>query len=127
MVNFGPRESVPAAFAERQLLEHNPTVTLMRTTIDENRSLGEHIAQKASRATGPTCLMLPLEGVSAVDRTGQPFDDPDAREALFAAVREHHGDVELVEVSRHINDHEFADAAAQRLVEMIQASGELSS
>jgi len=127
MVNFGPRDSVPPAFTDRLLLEHNPTVTLMRTTIEENRALGEQIARRASRAEGPTCLMLPLEGVSAVDREGQPFDDPSAREALFDAIREHHGDVELVEVARHINDADFADAAARRLIEMIQASGEPTS
>ena len=124
MVNFGPRRDVPARFADRLFYEHNPTVTLMRTTLEENRRLGEQIGDRAAAAVGPTTLMLPLEGVSAIDRAGEPFDDPAAREALFAGIRDHHAPAELIELPHHINDPEFADAAAMRLIELINSQGE---
>jgi len=126
MVNFGPRDDIPPRFADRLFYEHNPTVTLMRTTVEENRRLGREIAEKAAASTGPTTLMLPLGGVSAIDRAGQPFDDPEARDALFTAIRDHHGTAELLELPHHVNDPEFADAAATRLIELINRQSKLS-
>jgi uncharacterized protein (UPF0261 family) len=120
MVNFGPKSSVPDRFRERQFYEHNPSVTLMRTTIEENRQLGEDIARKAAASIGPTAILLPLRGVSAIDRAGGPFDDPPARNALFTAIREHHGHTELVELDQHINDPGFAEFAARRLIELLR-------
>ncbi|MCH8008149.1 MAG: Tm-1-like ATP-binding domain-containing protein [Chloroflexi bacterium] len=101
------------------MMAMRPT-TLMRTTVDENRQIGAEIARKTAASTGPSVILLPLDGVSAIDKEGQPFDDPAAREALFAAIREHHGDVELVELPHHINDAEFAKEAALRLMKMIE-------
>lgn len=120
MVNFGPPETIPTEFKDRKFYRHNPTVTLMRTTPEENRRLGEEICRKASESKGPTCLMLPLQGISAIDRSGQPFDDPTARSALFNAIRARHGSVELIEHDAHINDPDFAEAAARRLITMLR-------
>ena len=119
MVNFGPRDTVPVQFAHRKFHVHNASVTLMRTTPEENAALGEEIGKKLSAATGPTILMLPLQGVSAIDRTDQPFDDPAARTALYDAIRRHRGHVELIELDRHINDAEFAAAAANKLLSLL--------
>ncbi len=119
MVNFGPPESVPAMFAERKFYHHNPTVTLMRTTVEENSQLGKLIGEKLTAARGPRAVLLPAAGVSAIDRTGQPFDDPHARAALFVALREHSQGVEIVERNEHINDEAFATAAAQKLIELM--------
>ena len=127
MVNFGPPESVPEKFSERKFYHHNPSVTLMRTTALENAQLGKEIARKAAASSGPVTIMLPLEGVSAIDCDGQPFDDPESRNALFHAIREHHGDVELVELPHHINDVEFAEAAAGRLTELIKQQMSMKS
>jgi uncharacterized protein (UPF0261 family) len=119
MVNFGPRETVPAKFAERKFYQHNANVTLMRTTAAENRRLGEEIGRKAAAATGPTKIMLPLRGVSALDQAGQAFDDPAARAQLFAGIREHAGRVSIAAVDQHINDEAFAELAARSLLEML--------
>jgi uncharacterized protein (UPF0261 family) len=119
MVNFGPPESIPPKFAARTFYCHNPSVTLMRTTIAENAALGEEIGRKAAAAAGPTAIVLPLYGVSAIDREGQPFDDPAARSALFDALRRNHGNVKLIELENHINDPEFAAAAARQLIAML--------
>jgi len=95
-------------------------VTLMRTSVEENKKLGEEIARKADAATGPTAILFPLRGVSAIDREGQPFDDPTAREALLDAIRRHHGRIELVEIDHHVNDSGFAEAAARKLLELLR-------
>src|SRR5262249_28043320 len=87
MVNFGPRDTVPAKFQERRFYQHNPTVTLMRTTPAENDQLGKEIAHKASAARGPTAMLVPLRGVSAIDKEGQPFWWPEADQALFQSLR----------------------------------------
>jgi uncharacterized protein (UPF0261 family) len=121
MVNFGPPETIPPKFADRKFYRHNPTVTLMRTTPDENKKLGEEIARKAAAATGPTAILFPLRGVSAIDREGQPFDDRPARDALLDALHRNRGSVELLERNQHINDPEFAEYAARKLIELLNA------
>ncbi len=119
MVNFGPMTTVPERFKDRMFYQHNPTVTLMRTTVEENRKLGEEIGRKAAGATGPTCIMIPLKGVSAIDQTGKAFDDPAARQALYDGIRTTRGNVELVELDNHINDAAFAEAAVRRLQDLM--------
>jgi uncharacterized protein (UPF0261 family) len=119
MVNFGPPETVPEKFKGRKFHQHNPTVTLMRTTPEENAKLGQEIGRKVAAAKGPAAILLPLRGVSAIDRQGQPFDDPAARQALYDAIRASRGSVELVEMDNHINDEAFAVAVAQKLVALI--------
>ncbi|TML90468.1 MAG: UPF0261 family protein [Actinobacteria bacterium] len=121
MVNFGPRETVPEKFEGRNLYVHNPTITLMRTTPEENAELGREIGRKLSAATGPTVLFVPLKGVSMIDVEGQPFYDAAADEALRAGLRETlDGRVELHEVDTDINDPAFATAMADRLHELIR-------
>jgi uncharacterized protein (UPF0261 family) len=123
MVNFGPRETVPAQFEDRNLYVHNPTVTLMRTTAGECAELGRTIAHKLSAATGPTALFVPLGGVSMIDVPGQPFHDPEADEALVASLKDGLGEnVELHERDEDVNDPAFATAMADRLHELIQAA-----
>jgi uncharacterized protein (UPF0261 family) len=122
MVNFGPPETIPEKFKERQFYRHNATVTLMRTTVEENRRLGEEIGHKAAAAIGPTGILLPKKGVSAIDRAGQPFDSPAARAALFAGIRATCGTVQIEELDCHINDPEFADSAAKALLELLNVS-----
>lgn len=121
MVNFGPRDTVPERFKARRFYQHNPNVTLMRTTPAENDKLGQEIAQKASAAHGPTAILLPLKGVSAIDRQGEAFWWPDADRALFQSIRNWVGpQVILLELDLHINDAEFARAAAETLLGMVQ-------
>ena len=119
MVNFYEPESVPAQFQGRKLHRHNANVTLMRTTAEENSRIGADIGRKLARAAGPRAILLPRQGVSALDRCGQPFDDPQAREALFHAIRAEAVGVEILELDCHLNDRVFAETAAKRLLEMM--------
>jgi uncharacterized protein (UPF0261 family) len=124
MVNFGPRDSVPEEFEDRNLHVHNPQVTLMRTTADENAELGGILGEKLSAATGPTALALPLGGVSMLDVEGEDFHNPGADEALFDALRANLGDdVELVEMETDVNDEAFAEAIAAKLDEYMREAG----
>ena len=124
MVNFGPWDTVPAQFAGRNLYKHNPTVTLMRTTAEECAEIGRQIAEKVNLSTGPCAVMLPLRGVSMIDAEGQPFCGPDEDEALFDALRHGitPGRAEIVEMDAHVNDDEFAIAAAQKLIDLMKAA-----
>lgn len=121
MVNFGPMDTVPAQFKDRNLYKHNPTVTLMRTTADELKSIGHEIASRLADAAGKTTLILPLKGVSMIDVEGQPFYDAEADKALFDTLRtELEGsNVEIVELDTDINDKEFAVAAAKKLISLL--------
>ena len=121
MVNFGPMDTVTAQFKDRNLYKHNPTVTLMRTTADELKSIGHEIASRLADATGKTTLILPLKGVSMIDVEGQPFYDAEADKALFDTLRtELEGtNVEIVELDTDINDKEFAVAAAKKLISLL--------
>jgi len=92
----------------------------MRTTPEENAELGRTVAAKLNLAEGPVVVLLPKRGVSAIDREGQPFNDPAAdaafREALKAALDSR---IPVRELDLHINDDAFADAAAATLLEML--------
>ncbi|SYX83350.1 Tm-1-like ATP-binding domain-containing protein [Paenibacillus alvei] len=124
MVNFGPFDSVPEQFRNRNFYKHNPTVTLMRTTVEENKELGKIIADKLNQAISPTVLMLPLKGVSALDVEGQPFYGTEEDKALFDTLRTRINKeaVELIEINADINDEQFAIAAAQKLIELMKHS-----
>ena len=122
MVNFAAVESVPKEFQGRNLYKHNPTVTLMRTTIEENRQLGLIVSEKLNMAKSPTALMLPLKGVSMIDMEGQPFYGAEEDQMLFSTLREHinRDVVELIEIDTDINDQKFAIAAAKKLIELMK-------
>ena len=124
MVNFGPKESIPASFDGRRFLVHNPTVTLMRTTEEEMATLGTSIATKLAAATGPVAVFLPLQGVSGIDVAGGPFEDAEADRALFAAI--HKGldgtGVPVTDLDCQINDNGFGLAAADALHALITGS-----
>ncbi|GAA0077464.1 Tm-1-like ATP-binding domain-containing protein [Clostridium sp. CTA-5] len=121
MVNFGSIDTVPKKFEGRNFYKHNPTVTLMRTTVDENRMLGKKIAEKLNMATEKTTLLLPLKGVSMLDEIGQPFYGEEEDKMLFDTLRnEVNTDiVEIVELNLTLNDKEFGEAAAQKLIDLM--------
>jgi uncharacterized protein (UPF0261 family) len=113
MVNFGAPATVPSQFAGRLFYEHNPQVTLMRTTPEECVEIARFIARGLNACEGPVRLLLPAGGVSALDTPGQPFWDPEADEALFATLEAEVQQTDQRQVRRlpqHVNDPEFADA-----------------
>lgn len=112
MVNFNAPETVPAKYEGRLFYEHNPQITLMRTTPDENAQMGRFIGEKLNQMNGVVRFFLPEGGVSALDAPSQPFWDPDADKALFTALEEtvrQTANRQLIRVPHNINDPEFAE------------------
>ena len=121
MVNFGPPDTVPEKFRDRHFYQHNPTVTLMRTTAEETAELGKIMADKLNQAKGPTTVLIPIQGVSAIDKTGEPFDSPEARDAWRESLKAHIGEnVTVIEMDAHINDDEFATKLAEMLLKSLK-------
>ena len=123
MVNFGEIATVPEKYRNRQLLEHNPQVTLMRTTVDENERVGAWIAARLNQMPGPVRFLIPEKGVSMIDVDGGPFYDPKADEALFAAVESNvktSDERKVIRLPFAINDAEFADALADNFLEIVR-------
>jgi uncharacterized protein (UPF0261 family)/ABC-type branched-subunit amino acid transport system ATPase component len=113
MVNFGAPDTVPERYRGRLLYPHNPQVTLMRTTVEENAQMGRWIGERVNRMEGPVRFFLPEGGVSALDAPGKPFYDPAARAALFQALEETVRTTpgrQLIRLPHNINDPEFAAA-----------------
>lgn len=113
MVNFGAPDTVPEKYAGRRFYEHNPQVTLMRTTAEENARMGRWIGARLNEMEAPVRFFLPEGGVSALDAPGQPFDDPAARHALFTALEDtvrQTATRRLIRRPENINDPAFAAA-----------------
>ncbi len=111
MVNFNAPDSVPERYRGRLFYRHNPQITLMRTTVEENIAIGRFIGEKLNAMNGVVRFFLPEGGVSALDAPGQPFWDPAADKALFAtldATVRQTASRQLVRVPHHINDPAFA-------------------
>ena len=124
MINFGPMDSVPERYKQRNLYKHNPTVTLMRTTADECRRIGEFIATKLNAMRGPVHFLIPEGGISAIDKPGGPFHDPEADRMLFDTLATHFragAERKLVRLPHHINDEAFADALVAAWLEIAPA------
>lgn len=123
-VNFGPKGTVPERYASRKLFEHNPTVTLMRTSPEECRAIGSFIAEKIlkfAKCKEMVNLVLPLGGVSMISTPGGPFADTEADEACFNALKGglRGSGVHVVEDERAVNDEGFALDVAKRLAKLM--------
>lgn len=117
MVNFGTPDSVPAKFKDRLFYHHNPQVTLMRTTPEENAELGRILAEKISTYRAPVTVLLPSGGISVVSAPGGPFHNAKADAALYAALESGlRKDIPVVKVEANINDPAFAKACAEALL-----------
>jgi uncharacterized protein (UPF0261 family) len=121
MVNFGARDTVPAKFEGRNFYQHNPQVTLMRTTPEECRKIGEAMAQRLNLSRGPVTVLLPLRGISVISAAGQPFHDAAADQALFDALKSNlRRDIEVRELDANVNDASFAEACVKTLLQNLQ-------
>ena len=123
MVNFGPPETVPAKFSGRKFYQHNPQVTLMRTTAEECEQLGGIIANKLNFSTGPVTVLLPLRGGSVVSAPGEPFHDSIADRTLYNALKTNlRPNIPVVEMDCTINELAFAEACADALLQKLGPS-----
>ena len=125
MVNFYARETVPARFSGRKFYIHNPNVTLMRTTAEENEAMGMFIAERLNRMEGPVRFLIPEGGVSGLDAPGQPFNDPAANRMLFSTIERMFVQTprrRLIKLPHHINDRPFAEALVSNFREIAETT-----
>lgn len=121
MVNFAGIDTVPEKYRNRNLYIHNPQITLMRTTLEENVAMGKWIGERLNRSIGPVRFLLPLGGVSLLDAPGQPFHDPAADEALFAAIEstvQQTAERQVIRVPHAINAPEFSSEVVRHFNEI---------
>ncbi|KJC61615.1 ABC transporter permease [Bradyrhizobium sp. LTSPM299] len=126
MVNFGAPDTIPERYRKRKFHVHNPQVTLMRTTPEENERMGRWIGDKLNQMDGPVRFVLPEGGVSALDAPGQPFWDPDADTALFRALEQtvrQTSNRQVIRVKRNINDPEFTAAIVSAFRPLLGRAG----
>ena len=110
-----PMDDLPEKFRHGRVLnKHNPTMTTMRTNVEENRKIGAFIVEKLRRAKGPVKILIPRGGLSSIDKPGAVFYMPEANEALFETLQEGFAgtEVEVIEDERHLYDPGFGEAAA---------------
>ena len=120
MIAFGPRATVPERFNGHRILAHNELVTLVRTTAEQCRAIGERVAERLGRPNAATAICIPLGGTSMLDNEGQEFRDPDAVRAFVDGLRAKADvGVEIVLSDCNINDPEFADLLFQKLVSVM--------
>jgi uncharacterized protein (UPF0261 family)/energy-coupling factor transporter ATP-binding protein EcfA2 len=122
MVNFWAWDTVPEKFRGRNLYRHNANVTLMRTTAEEARRIGEWIVAKLNRMEGPVRFLIPEGGLSLIDAPGKPFWDPAADKALIDAITSGFRagpQRKLARLPHNVNDPEFAAALVAAFREVI--------
>jgi uncharacterized protein (UPF0261 family) len=121
MCNFWARDTIPERYRDRTFYEWNPNVTLMRTTVDENRRMARVFAEKLNAATAPVKVLIPLRGVSEIDVAGKPFHAPETIRAFVDTIRaELRADIEVLEIDADINDPVFSAATAETLLGMVR-------
>ena len=120
MANYGERETLPPEHEGRNLYIHNPQVTLLRTNAEECRELGRILAEKANANPAPTAIVIPRKAISIISAEGQPFHDAEADQALFNAIHEH-ARCEVIDFDEEINSEVFAQAAARKLLSLINS------
>ncbi|GAB4847464.1 ToMV susceptible protein tm-1(GCR26) [Ancistrocladus abbreviatus] len=121
MVNFGAKDTIPSSFQDRKIYEHNAQVSLMRTTIDENKNFASFISNKVNKASSKVCVCLPQNGVSALDAPGKPFHDPEATGTLINELQrliQTNEDRQVIVYPYHINDPDFAKALVDSFLEI---------
>jgi len=121
MANYGERETLPEEHEDRTIYIHNPQVTLLRTNAEECAQLGKILAEKANANSAPTAILNPRKAISIISAVGQPFHDVEADQALFDAIHTH-AVCEVIDYDEEINSAIFAQAAAHKLLELIESN-----
>ena len=116
---YGPEKSLPPEYKSRKYIAHNPNMTLVRTSCEEMKAVGEIMATKLNRSKGPTIVMIPLRGFSYPNRKGEPLYDEEGNQAFIQSLKENIRDVKVIEIDAHINDPEFANSAAQTMEKLL--------
>lgn len=120
MVNFWGEETVPEKYKDRLFYHWNPNVTLMRTNVEENATLGKIFAEKLNMAIAPVKVLIPLKGFSEIDAPGQPFWWPEANQAFINELTKRlKPEIEVILMDNNVNDPEFSERCATELLNLL--------
>jgi len=123
---LGPIANLEEKYKKRPLYYFNPAVTMVKMTLEERATVGRVVAEKLNMATGPTKVMIPLKGFCMYCHPGEPLHDPEGDRVLIETLKKHlRPQIPIREVDAHINDPEFADAAAAEMIELIRNSSRM--
>jgi uncharacterized protein (UPF0261 family) len=123
MVNFWGEETVPEKYKDRLFYHWNPNVTLMRTNVEENATLGKIFAEKLNMAIAPVKVLIPLKGFSEIDAPGQPFWWPEANQAFINELTKRlKPEIEIILMDNNVNDPEFSERCATELLKLLDSN-----
>jgi uncharacterized protein (UPF0261 family) len=112
---------VPANLSDRQLYEHSPVTTLMRTNMAESEKVGAIIGRGLGTNDAPFVVVAPMQGFSEYDRPGGPFWDPAVDQACINAANDSiSSDGTLVRKTLNINDSAFARCLVDEYTALLQ-------
>jgi uncharacterized protein (UPF0261 family) len=118
---YSKEEQIPERFKHHYIHRHGPAVLVLRTKKKEMAEIGKVMAEKLNRSKGPTAVILPLRGLSILDKIVKEFDDPDANNAFFESLSENlNPDIEINRVDAHVTDPVFAEEAEKMLSRLLQ-------
>jgi len=115
----GPIESLPQEYRNRKYIAHNPSITLVRATLEEMKAIGKLMASKLNEARGPTVVMIPLKGFSYPNREGEPLFDGEGNQAFITSLKENLKGIRVIEIDAHINDPEFGNETGKMMEKLI--------
>ena len=117
----GSLDELPSEYRGRKIMPHTPTITLVRTSVEEMRSVAYEIAERLSESKGPALVILPLQAFGWFAMAGQPLHDPDADQAFVRAIKERLSPrVELLELDTHLNDPLVGENAVAFMRQMLK-------
>lgn len=119
-----PMADLPDKFKNGRVLNyHNPTMTTMRTNVEENKKIGQFMVEKLKKAEVPVTVLIPKGGLSSIDKPGAIFYMPEANEMLFNTLKEglKGTKVTVIEDERHLYDPGFGELAADLLDQMMKS------
>lgn len=117
----GPLDSLPLELRKRKHVVHNPTLTLVRLSVEEMIAVAKLLADKINRISSPVKVFLPLKGFSYHNREGLELWDPEGNAAFIETLKNSlHASIPLEEIDAHINDREFIDVIVTNFIGMLE-------
>ncbi|MBY4893303.1 Tm-1-like ATP-binding domain-containing protein [Rhodobacteraceae bacterium N5(2021)] len=105
-------QPIPGKWADHPSHAHNRLLTSIVLNAQERRQVARAHAEQLARATAPTAMILPRQGLGEWDREGADLHDQAGLDAFLAELT--HAlppNVKAHPIDAHINDAAFADTA----------------
>jgi len=118
---YNEPETVPPPYNVRRLVRHSPKITDVRLNAEEMARVGQEVARRLQNTKDRAFFMIPKGGFDSYDREGGELWDPDADRAFVEALKKGlPKNIRIIELEYNIEDPEFAEESAERLIELIR-------